>query len=108
MKNYATDMLTGFEIFCQSSPNSGKAKSYRLAIKYLCDFLNIDPNNFTDEDLIKIKACQCDIKDKTSYSYNELKQYLTTTHRPSYLLAGFISAAISLFYKYYESYVIWK
>lgn len=88
MKNYATDMLTGFEVFCQSNPNSSKAKSYRLAIKYLCDFLNIDPDNFTDEDLIKIKACQCDIKDKTSYSYNELKQYLTTTQRHHiYLLA---------------------
>ena len=63
-----------FEEFCKS-PNidSGKARSYVRAIRYLCDYMGIYEMNA--EAVNKIKMVEGNIRDKNSLFYKELLKF---------------------------------
>ena len=91
-----------FEDYCITPgfENSGKAKSYVKSIQYLCDFLEIHTiDNFAFE---KIKQSQVIINDTKSEFYNELLIFLTQRGQKSYLVKGFISAALKYFLDFWN------
>ena len=90
-----------FEEFCKTPYiKSGKAGSYAKAIRYLCDYMEISEIN--RESVNKIKLVEESIKDENSLFYQGLLEFLCGRGQRSYLEKGFISAAISYFYLYYE------
>lgn len=89
--------------YCKSEYElSNKACSYLNAIKYLCDFLKIDVDNITIEDLKLIKSNECFLSMKASDFYKDLLQFLSARRQSSYLTNGFIRAAISYLYRFYD------
>lgn len=95
------NMLIGFENYCRTPGiYSGKGTSYFNAIKYLCEFLNIEINSFGTNDLELIKSKELEISNSKSIFYNELMCYLVKQGRSSYLKNGFIKAALPYFYEY--------
>ena len=88
-------LLDDFELFCTSNIISGKARSYKLAIKYLCDFLDI--KTFNDEALYRISYARNELSDINSDIYEKLLNYLLRNRRSSYLLKGWINAAFEHF-----------
>lgn len=88
-----------FEEFCKS-PNvdSGKARSYARAIRYLCDYMEIYEIN--DETINKIKLIEDSLKDKCSPFYQDLLKFLSERRQKSYLEKGFIRAALKYLYIY--------
>lgn len=90
-----------FEEFCKSpSVNSGKARSYTKAIRYLCDYMGI--NEMNEETVGKIRMVENGIKDKDSAFYRGLLEFLDGQKRRSYLENGFISAALKYLFAYYK------
>lgn len=60
-----------FEAFCKlPNVDSGKARSYARAIRYLCDYMEIYEIN--DETINKIKLIEDSLKDKCSPFYQDL------------------------------------
>lgn len=95
MQNFEKD----FEGFCKSPyVNSGKARSYVKAIRYLCDYMEIYEIN--DESINKIRLVEGDIKDKNSSFYQGLLVFLSGRRQRSYLENGFISAALKYLFVY--------
>lgn len=95
MQNFERD----FEEFCKSpSIESGKARSYANAIRYLCDYMGISEMNM--EAVNKIRQVESDIRDKESPFYHSLLDFLSTRRQKSYLEKGFISAAIKYLFSY--------
>lgn len=90
-----TDLLSDFEEFCLDGTISGKSNSYRLAMKYLFEYLNI--NELSDELLVKLNFVERSLKDIHSFHYKELLKELQQKNRTSYLTSGFIKAALSKF-----------
>lgn len=89
-----------FEEYCKSPRlNSNKAKSYANAIKYLCSFLNITTIN--EQAYLEFQQTSLLIKDKSSDFYNNLLDFLNNRTQSSYLLKGFIQAALSYFFRFY-------
>lgn len=88
-----------FEEFCES-PNvdSGKARSYAKAIRYLCDYMEI--YEMTEESIYKIKSIESSIKDKNSEFYQGLLGFLSARRQKSYLEKGFISASLNYLFLY--------
>ena len=97
MKNFERD----FEEFCKS-PNveSGKARSYVNAIRYLCDYMGITELN--GETVGKIKVVENSIRDKESSFYQEFLTFLSKRRQKSYLEGGFISAALNYLFIYFK------
>ena len=63
-----------FEEFCKSPyVNSGKARSYAKAIRYLCDYMQICEVN--EESIKKIRLVDENIKDKNSAFYRGLLDF---------------------------------
>lgn len=89
----------GFENYCETPDVglSGKGKSYKNAIQYLCDFLKISTYSFSSRDLEIIKSKEYDISSTSSEFYKELMKYLKANGRSSYLRSGFIRAALPYF-----------
>ena len=54
-------ILDDFEEYCTNQIVSGKARSYKLAIKYLCDYLKI--TQFDNESIAKIENTANLLKD---------------------------------------------
>lgn len=95
------NMLIGFENYCKTPGiYSGKGTSYFNAIKYLCEFLDMEINNFGTSDLELIKSKELEISNANSNLYKELMEYLVKQGRSSYLKNGFIKATLPYFYKY--------
>ena len=96
------NFLDGFADFCVTPEigRTGKGKSYEKAIQYLCEFLNIDLNSFTKEDLALIKSKENDIKTKYSDFYNAVYIDFQNKGRLSYLTSGYIQAALPYFYEF--------
>lgn len=95
MQNFEKD----FEEFCKSPyVNSGKARSYARAIRYLCDYMEIYEIN--DESINKIRLVEDDIKDKNSLFYRGLLEFLSGRRQKSYLENGFICAALNYLFIY--------
>lgn len=88
------NFLDGFADFCNVS--------YKNAIQYLCEYLNIDLQSFTKDDLALIKSKENDIKTEYCDFYNTLYIYLHNKRRNSYLTNGFIKAALPYFYTFCE------
>ena len=88
-----------FEEFCKSPGiDSGKARSYAKAVRYLCDYMEIYEIN--DEAINKIKLIENNIKDKNSSFYRGLLEFLSDRRQKSYLEKGFISAALNYLFVY--------
>lgn len=98
------NFLDGFADFCVTPEigRTGKGKSYEKAIQYLCEFLNIDLNSFTKEDLALIKSKENDIKTKYSDFYNAVYIDFQNKGRLSYLKSGYVQAALPYFYEFCE------
>ena len=88
-----------FEEFCKSPGiDSGKARSYAKAVRYLCDYMEIYEIN--DEAINKIKLIENNIKDKNSSFCRGLLEFLSDRRQKSYLEKGFISAALNYLFVY--------
>ena len=88
-----------FEEFCKSPGiDSGKARSYVKAIRYLCDYMEIYEIN--DTTINEIGLVENSIKDKNSLFYRELLEFLNERRQKSYLEKGFISAALRYLFLY--------
>lgn len=74
-----------FEEFCKTPgfDESGKARSYAKAIRYLCDYMDISEINI--ENIEKIKNIEDSIKDKNSTFYCGLLEFLKSRRQKSYL-----------------------
>lgn len=88
-------ILDDFQEYCSNDIISGKARSYRLAIKYLSEYLNITKAN--DNTINQIRSAQQTLQDRNSFMYNEILIFLTNRNQSSYLLKGWINAAINHF-----------
>ena len=84
--------LEEFEFFCTNHVHSNKSISYKLAIKYICEFLNICVMNQDAYDLI-LKT-RISLQDENSATYKKCLEFLTRRRQSSYLEKGFISAAV--------------
>ena len=82
--------------------DSGKADSYVKAITYLCEYLGLDVDNLSTQDLQLIKQIEPDISNNTSDFYLKFKEYLTNKGRKSYLTKGFIKASLGYLYKFFN------
>lgn len=91
-------ILDDFEEYCTNQIVSGKARSYKLAIKYLCDYLKI--TQFDNESIAKIESTANVLKDYNSSTYNEVLEFLTRRRRSSYLLKGWINAGVNQFLRF--------
>ena len=85
--------LEEFEFFCTDRMNSNKGVSYKLAIKYLCEFLGIKIMNQDAYELI-LKT-RSSLQYESSDLYKELLMFLSRRRQRSYLEKGFIHAAIN-------------
>lgn len=96
--------LSDFLEFCKNPDYdlSHKADSYAKAINYYCDFLHININNITINDLKKIKSLESVLNMKSSEFYKQLLDYLKSRGKSSYLTGGFIRAALPYLYKFYK------
>ncbi len=94
-------ILSDFESFCTiPGVDSGKARSYTNAIRYLLDFLNehkIDANT-----VALLKTIDPSLRQITSREYQALLQFLTDRRQSSYLTKGFIKAALPYFFEFWE------
>lgn len=85
-----------FVPFCETpGVDSGKARSYYLAIVYLAEYLNI--HDFNKENVRLILGKEDPIKDNKSNFYLQLLDWLTPRHQKSYLAKGYIKTAMSYF-----------
>lgn len=84
--NNIDKILNDFEEYCTNEIVSGKARSYKLAIRYLCDYLKI--SQFDKESIAKIENTANVLKDYNSSTYEEVLAFLTKRRQSSYLLKG--------------------
>ena len=85
-----------FVPFCVTpGVDSGKARSYYLAIKYLAEFLNLP--NFDDQNARIILQKESEITDPSCNFYRQLQLWLEPRHQKSYLTKGYIQAALRYF-----------
>ena len=92
-------LLNQFEVFCQTPRiESGKARSYAKAIKYLCEYLNITVIN--TQSIAYLRSIEDDIKDKNSALYKNLLDFLSDRGQKSYLTKGWIRAALKHFFDF--------
>ena len=90
------EIFEEFQKYCiDLGGKSSKVKSYPVAIKYLCEFLNVDPTSAGLKE--KIIAIEPDIRNKQSKFYASLFRFLKARGQSSYLVSGFIGAAIPPF-----------
>jgi hypothetical protein len=85
--------LEEFEYFCTNHLNSNKGISYKLAIKYLCEFLDIRIMNQDAYDLI-LKT-RNSLQYENSAIYMKCLEFLSWRRQRSYLEKGFINAAVN-------------
>ncbi|MFA7076201.1 MAG: hypothetical protein WC152_05980 [Candidatus Izemoplasmatales bacterium] len=93
--------LEEFELFCTNHINSNKAQSYKLALKYLCEFLDIRIMNQDSYDLII--NTRNSLRYENSETYKKCLEFLSRRRQRSYLEKGFINAAISQLILYEQS-----
>ena len=91
-------ILDDFEEYCTNEIVSGKAKSYKFAIKYLCDYLKI--TQFDNESSAKIENTANVLKDYSSSTYKEVLSFLAKRRQSSYLLKGWINAGVNQFIRF--------
>lgn len=91
-------ILDNFEEYCTNEIVSGKARSYKLAIKYLCDYLKI--TQFDNLSITKIKNTANVLNDYNSSTYKEVLDFLTKRRQSSYLLKGWINAGVNQFLRF--------
>jgi len=88
-------VLEKFEDYLRNGIPSGKARSYRLAIRYLCEFISID---IFDKNTLDVINNTCDkLRDYDSYIYKKCLDFLQRRGQTSYLLKGWINAAVNHF-----------
>ncbi len=85
-----------FEPFCKTEGvDSGKARSYCLAIKYLAEYLELP--NLGNGNAYRILDKEAEVKDRGCHFYQELLRRWEDERRSSYLKNGFVQAAMPLF-----------
>jgi len=96
--NNLNRVLDDFEEYCTNEIVSGKARSYKLAIKYLSDYLKI--SQFDDESIAKIENTANSLRDYNSSTYKEVLLFLYKRRQSSYLLKGWINAGVNHFLRF--------
>lgn len=91
-----------FEDYCKTPGIvSGKARSYSKAIQYLCDFLG---EKSIDEDVvIKMRSIETYLSLSDSQLYKDLLGFLKKRGQSSYLINGFIKAALPYLYDFWDN-----
>lgn len=85
-----------FVPFCETPDiNSGKARSYYLAIRYLAEYLSLQ--DLDHGNVYRIIEKEEDIKDSSSDFYGKFLNHLRSHRRGSYLSKGYIKAAMPYF-----------
>jgi hypothetical protein len=88
-------LLEDFEDYCKNDIISGKARSYKLAVKYLCNCLGI---TMIDSSAMRsIITTTFALKEGRTHIYDECLQFLTNRGQSSHLLKGWINAAVAHF-----------
>lgn len=98
------DFFDKFEDFCDSKRPTGKPGSYRRAIEYLSQFLNISPIN--KDFIIVLLNSVIWVRNQFSEEYENFRIFLYRSKRVSYLTGGFVSAALTYFSKFIDVYEI--
>ena len=82
--------------FCETPGiDSGKARSYYLAIRYLAEFLELP--NFGGQNARIILQSEGKIKDPFCNFYRQFQLWLEPRHQKSYLIKGYVKAALRYF-----------
>ena len=90
-----------FRDYCKTpGVDSGKASSYAKAIEYLCDFLKISV--IDEQSIALIRQSEKAIYDRNSALYQRLLEFLSNQGRKSYLVDGYIRAALKPFFEFVE------
>lgn len=88
-----------FVPFCETPGiDSGKARSYYLAIKYLSDYMGLQ--NLSNGNARRILQRNSEIRNPASNFYRQLEQWLEPRRQKSYLTKGYIKAAMSYFQQF--------
>lgn len=94
-----SDFFEQFEEYCKTpGVESGKARSYSKAIEYLCDYLKI--YEIDSQAIAQIKNVENSIYDKNSAIYQDLLFFLSKRGQTSYLVKGYIKAALNYFFDF--------
>jgi len=96
------DIVLGyFKSYCtEPDIDSGKATSYANAIKCLCNFLNITVIN---SDIVEnFRNIQNEISNTNSEFYQNFLSFLVNNNQGSYLLNGFVHAALKQFFQFWS------
>lgn len=96
------DFFSDFEDYCKTPRvDSGKAGSYSKAIQYLCDFLG--EKSINEDVVIKIRGIETYLSLSDSQLYKDLLDFLEKRRQSSYLLNGFIKAALPYLYDFWDN-----
>lgn len=88
-----------FVPFCETPGiDSGKARSYYLAIKYLAEYMGLQ--NFDNGNARSVLQKDGEIRNSASNFYRQLEQWLEPRHQKSYLTKGYIKAAMGYFQQF--------
>lgn len=92
-----------FVSFCETPGiNSGKARSYYLAIRYLAEYMELQ--NLDNGCTCRILQKDGEIRNPVCNFYRQLEQWLEHRHQKSYLTKGYIKAAMSYFQQFALNY----
>lgn len=106
--NNLDDLLIKFGDYCKTTTphSSGKANSYKNAIKHLFNCFSVD---FLNEEILQeLNEVVKNIKNPQSNDYRKIKEYLTSVNAISYLEKDFITPAYPLFISFLNEYEIEK
>ena len=97
------ELLENFKSYCKTPGiDSGKAQSYANAVLYLYEFLGAESIN---QQLVnKFKKLEQHIYKSGNDINNKLLEFLSKRNQKSYLTGGFIKAALSYFYPFWDDY----
>lgn len=102
--NDLEELLIKFGDYCKTTTlhSSGKANSYKNAIKHLFNCFSID---FLNEEILQeLNEVVKNIKNPQSNDYRKIKEYLTSVNAVSYLEKDFITPAYPLFINFLNEY----
>ncbi len=96
-------LLDDFKLYCKTPGiTSGKMQSYANAILYIYEFLGAESIN--QQVVNQFKYLEKHIYNEGNEINKKLLKFLSERNQKSYLTGGFIKAALSYFYPFWEEY----
>lgn len=94
------ELVNKFKLYCieKYGSLSGTALSYSNAIKYLLEFLNLA--NLDESIFLRLKSLESELASSKSAFYKELLSFYSKRGQTSYLVKGFVRAAINVLFEY--------